>query len=543
MSLAAPRWSLASQREGLDQQERTWAWQAGQAWSWQEGDSSGGGAPAPGSWSGGRWSGSLGSWSSGGDSQGGGGTPWQGARGSRRRHRSEESSDSEETLAASDPEPIGAFGSEARREIRQQRQRRHPMLLADRYHNPDFSLSALRAAAAVIETEIAAAIERRDRERFLVSRGIVIRGYSHIPRGTGPLARHRRRSPERTVSSNPRPPPGPGVQDMFQGCDDLSCTTSSSSGAEDSIEMNAETHVMPGSLPAAAGRSGSASFSAIGGSTPSPAQLPLQAPPVTVATGVTPSPQRTQPSPPPPPRWPQQRPPPPLLPPTATARWLGETEEHCLRQMRANLLDAVRGNIIALASASPDGDRLGRLVVTALDSWQRNSDSIAVEELPQARELLTMLPMLRAAICITCFKREDQLKQTLPALCMFVARIRSARSQANPTRPRLQPASQQANRPTGRRPAFQSTLRAAEVETAGISARQPPSQPEGSLQAHRLASQPVSQPAGGPASRPTSRPAPSQPDVKQYVATLVWISGGAQTDTWGLPLGRDVSGA
>lgn len=112
-------------------------------------------------------------------------------------------------------------------------------------------------------------------------------------------------------------------------------------------------------------------------------------------------------------------------------------------------LDGLRGDVNALAMMGAEGDILARQAHTVLDHWQQNPASFAAE-LPEAGELLKKLPTLRVALCITAMRRDDQVKQTLPVLCLFMARIRSERSSAHGKRSRSQPASCRANKPADR---------------------------------------------------------------------------------------------
>ena len=203
------------------------------------------------------------------------------------------------------------------------------------------------------------------------------------------------------------------------------------------------------------------------------------------------------------------------LSPTPAARWLRfpglaqlplpptGTKEYCLWQMRRDFVDGLQGDVVALAAVSPEGDRLARQAQVAMDIWQQNPESFA-GELPEAEEYLTRLPMLRVAICITCLKREDQLKQTLPVLCLFIAQIRSARSSAHPKRSHRQPASQQA---------IQQTRRRHNQFCSRQPSRQPEYQSDSSAASHSTAGNRVGLPADLSASQPASKRA-SKPAVQ-----------------------------
>jgi len=215
-------------------------------------------------------------------------------------------------------------------------------------------------------------------------------------------------------------------------------------GPADIPDQTAETLALPGSASAAAEQAGAALFSLTAGPQGLPPAQSSQAPLAPAVTLEAPMPLSPPAAPPMP--WPAR------LLPTPTGRWqrlpgqappplppIG-TEEHHLWQMRRDFVDGLRGDVINLAAAGPEGDRLARRAQVAMDIWKQHPESFAGDS-PEAEAFLTRLPTLRVAICITCLKRDDQLKQTLPILCLLIARIRSERSSAHPKHLHRQPAS------------------------------------------------------------------------------------------------------
>jgi len=103
---------------------------------------------------------------------------------------------------------------------------------------------------------------------------------------------------------------------------------------------------------------------------------------------------------------------------------------------------AVLDSLSDIVSEGAAGDCLARRLIISLDNWTVHPERrFWVSD--AAGTLLGQQPLLRAALCMTCMKRDDQLKQTLPTLCMFMARIRPAASSAPSKHPSCQPQSQQ----------------------------------------------------------------------------------------------------
>jgi len=114
-------------------------------------------------------------------------------------------------------------------------------------------------------------------------------------------------------------------------------------------------------------------------------------------------------------------------PPPAAAAPRQEVEEW---ERRRDFCEAVMNNCDEFVTLGAAGDSLARRIELVLGNWlqypERRFDMSGA-----AGTLLGKQPQLRVALCVTCLKRDDQLKQTLPTLCMFMARIRPARSSAH----------------------------------------------------------------------------------------------------------------
>ena len=157
-------------------------------------------------------------------------------------------------------------------------------------------------------------------------------------------------------------------------------------------------------------------------------------------------------------------------------------------------LDGLRSDVNFLATMGAEGDSLARLAHSVLDNWRQHPASFAAE-LPETGGLLKELPTLRVALCMTALKRDDQVKQILPVLCMFMARIRSARSSAY-----LKPASRPPSKQTSRQDAGPSLNQHRTQQQS----REPESQSDSCRANQRTAGKRVGRPADLSASRPVS---------------------------------------
>jgi len=259
--------SFSSRLGDVLQQQPIWAGQAGQTRGWL-GSRTGNGAPAPGG--------------SAGVYQDGGGAPGRGARGGSRRRRIQDQTDRERRRGAFTPDPVGAFDGVGGITAQRPEDFGTPLpawtsedtstVESDGPSPRDGDPVGVRASGC------------HSGQRFARHSAQSGAKATRWPRG------HRRRNPDRdrtaSYSRSPRERrEAPSSSEPDIDDDTLASViirylneTSDSSGSDDLLDADAKTHVVPGTAPAAAERSGAAS--SLSPATPPARSAALLAPPV-----------------------------------------------------------------------------------------------------------------------------------------------------------------------------------------------------------------------------------------------------------------------